>query len=55
MCWRCRTWGTREAFIEQGLLGGQVIKDYPVEWHDDYSAARSFRDRGAALAYSARG
>jgi hypothetical protein len=50
MCSRCRTWGTREAFIEQGLLGGQMIQDYPMEWHDDYFAARSLHDRRAALA-----
>jgi hypothetical protein len=46
ICWRCQMWGTREAFAVQGLLGGQLIEDYPAEWHDDYFAARSFRDLG---------
>jgi hypothetical protein len=46
-CRRCETWGTRAAFVAQGLLVGETLELYPAEWHRDYMAARSFRDQGA--------
>ena len=46
-CRRCRTWGTKAAFVAQGLLVGETLELYPAEWHRDYFAARSFRDQGA--------
>jgi hypothetical protein len=50
LCRRCKVWGTKEAFVEQGLLGGQAIEDYPAGWHHDYFAARALRNGGAAIA-----
>jgi hypothetical protein len=46
-CRRCGLWGTKEAFVEQGLLGGQTVEQYPAGWHDAYYATRSFRNQGA--------
>jgi hypothetical protein len=46
-CRRCGVWGTKEALVAQGPLGGQTIEDYPAGWHHEYFAARAFRDRGA--------
>jgi hypothetical protein len=46
-CWRCKVWGTKEAFVEQGLLGGQTVEQYPAGWHHDYYAARAFRTGSA--------
>ena len=40
-CWRCKCWGTREAFVYQGLLGGQAIEDYPAGWHHAYRERRA--------------
>lgn len=47
-CRLCCVWGTKEGLVEQGLLGGQTIEDYPAGWHHDYFAARALRDRSAA-------
>jgi len=44
-CRRCGTWGTKEAFVVQGLLGGETVEQYPAEWAHDYFAARSSRDQ----------
>jgi hypothetical protein len=48
LCRRCGVWGTKAALVYQGLLGGQRIEDYPAEWHDEYFAARAFRDGDSA-------
>ena len=46
LCRRCAVWGCKEGLVEQGLLGGQTIEDYPAGWHGDYFATKAFRDRG---------
>jgi len=45
-CRRCKVWGTKEAFVAQGLLGGQTVEQYPLGWHRDYFAAHAFRKGG---------
>jgi hypothetical protein len=46
LCRSCGVWGSKEALVEQGLLGGNAIDDYPTGWHSDYFAVKAFRDRG---------
>jgi len=45
-CRNCKVWGTKEALVEQGLLRGQRIEEYPTRWHHEYFATRSFPDGG---------
>jgi hypothetical protein len=48
-CMHCGVWGSREALLEQGLIVGQTIDQYPAQWREDYLATQSARTQSAVL------
>jgi len=50
LCRRCGVWGTKEALVHQGLLGGQRVEDYPPEWREAYVAEWGWRLQGTRRA-----